>query len=43
MPRMQSLPLLLAALCGSVSAAIGPGATLKIVNDNLAPDGFPRP
>jgi len=43
MSKLRSLALLLAAACGSVSASIGPGSKLKIVNDNIAPDGFARP
>ncbi|KAH9074384.1 laccase [Lactarius deliciosus] len=42
MSQLRSLLLLLAAASGSVFASIGPGATLKIVNDNISPDGFPR-
>ncbi|KAI0000119.1 laccase T2 copper depleted [Russula compacta] len=42
MSRLRSLALLLAAVAGGVSAAIGPGATLPIVNDVIAPDGFIR-
>ncbi|KAH9074385.1 laccase [Lactarius deliciosus] len=41
MPQLRSL-LLFAAVFGGVAASIGPGATLKIVNDNISPDGFPR-
>ncbi|KAH9172784.1 laccase [Lactarius sanguifluus] len=41
MAQLRSL-LLFAAVFGGVSASIGPGATLKIVNDNISPDGFPR-
>ncbi|KAI9509110.1 laccase [Russula earlei] len=43
MSQLRSLALFLVAASGVVSAAIGPGATLPIVNDNIAPDGFPRP
>jgi hypothetical protein len=43
MSQLSSLALLLVAICGGVSASIGPGATLLIANDNIAPDGFPRP
>jgi len=50
MSKLRSLALLLAAACGTVSASsgsapatIGPGSTLKIVNDYIAPDGFARP
>ncbi|KAH9030422.1 laccase [Lactarius pseudohatsudake] len=43
MPQLELRSLLLfAAVFGGVSASIGPGATLKIVNDNISPDGFPR-
>lgn len=42
MLQLRGLALLLVALSGSASAAIGPGATLPIVNANIAPDGFPR-
>jgi hypothetical protein len=43
MLRLRELALLLVAVSARVSAAIGPGATLKVVNANIAPDGFPRP
>ncbi|KAN0114014.1 laccase [Russula decolorans] len=43
MLQFRELALLLVAVSGSASAAIGPGATLPIVNANIAPDGFPRP
>jgi hypothetical protein len=42
MLQLRSLALLLAAIVGGVSAAIGPGADLPIVNRNIAPDGFLR-
>jgi hypothetical protein len=42
MLQFRELALLLVAVSGSASAAIGPGATLPIVNANVAPDGFPR-
>ncbi|KAI9450837.1 laccase [Lactarius psammicola] len=44
-PPVLDLAVLLAAVSGgiSVSASIGPGATLQIVNDIIAPDGFSRP
>jgi hypothetical protein len=42
MLRLRELALLLVAVSGSASAAIGPGATLSIVNENIAPDGFER-
>jgi iron transport multicopper oxidase len=41
MPQLSSL-LFLAALSRGVSAAIGPNATLPIVNANISPDGFCR-
>lgn len=37
-----SLVCLLVALSAGVSASIGPGAVLSIVNRMIAPDGFPR-
>ena len=40
---LRELALLLVAVSGSASAAIGPGADLPIVNANIAPDGFLRP
>jgi hypothetical protein len=43
MLRLRELALLLVAVSGSASAAIGPGATLAVVNANIAPDGFRRP
>jgi hypothetical protein len=43
MLQLHELALLLFAVSGSASAAIGPGANLPIVNANIAPDGFPRP
>lgn len=42
MLRLRELALLLVAITGRASAAIGPGADLVIVNENIAPDGFPR-
>jgi hypothetical protein len=42
MSHIRSLLLLLAAVSGGVSASIGPGATLPIVNTNISPDGFTR-
>ncbi|KAN0136704.1 laccase sensu stricto variant A [Lactarius tabidus] len=42
MPQLCSLLSFFAALSGGVSAAIGPGATLPIVNTNISPDGFSR-
>lgn len=42
MLRLRELALLFVAVAGSASAAIGPGANLKVVNENIAPDGFPR-
>ncbi|KAH9979129.1 laccase [Russula compacta] len=42
MMRLCSLALILAALSGKVSAAIGPTATLPIFNGNIAPDGYNR-
>ncbi|KAI9438773.1 laccase [Lactarius indigo] len=41
MSQLRSL-LLFAAVFGGVSASMHAGDTLKIVNDNIAPDGFPR-
>ncbi|KAF8263780.1 laccase [Lactarius quietus] len=41
MSQLGSLFLLLAAVSG-VSASIGPGTTLPIVNTNISPDGFTR-
>ena len=43
MLQLRELALLFAAISASASAAIGPGATLPIVNANVAPDGFRRP
>jgi hypothetical protein len=43
MNKLLSLLFLLAATSWGVSAAIGPGAALEIVNANIAPDGFNRP
>jgi hypothetical protein len=43
MSQLRTLALLLVAVTGGVSAAIGPGATLPIVNAVIAPDGFTRP
>jgi hypothetical protein len=43
MLQLRELALLLVAVSGSASAALGPGATLPIVNKNIAPDGFLRP
>jgi hypothetical protein len=43
MNKLLSLLLLLAATSRGVSAAIGPGADLEIVNANIAPDGYDRP
>jgi len=43
MLQLREVALLLLAVSGSASAAIGPGANLPIVNANIAPDGFPRP
>lgn len=42
MIQLRELALLLVAVSGSASAAIGPVATLPIVNSVIAPDGFPR-
>ncbi|KAI9450838.1 laccase [Lactarius psammicola] len=42
MSQLRSLLLLLASISGIVSASIGPGATLPIVNKNIAPDGYSR-
>ncbi|KAH9055234.1 laccase [Lactarius vividus] len=42
MSQLRSLVCLLSILSASVSASIGPGAVLEIVNKNIAPDGFPR-
>ncbi|KAH8986075.1 laccase 2 precursor [Lactarius hatsudake] len=42
MSRLRSLVCFLSILSASVSASIGPGAVLEIVNKNIAPDGFPR-
>jgi iron transport multicopper oxidase len=42
MNQLLSLLLLLVATSWGVSAAIGPRADLKIVNANMAPDGFNR-
>jgi hypothetical protein len=42
MIRLHSLAVILAALLGKVSAAIGPTANLQIVNRIIAPDGFRR-
>ncbi|KAH9953170.1 laccase [Russula dissimulans] len=42
MSQLRSLVLLLAAVAGGVSAAIGPGTDLPIVNKYIAPDGFSR-
>ena len=41
MSQLRTLLLLFAAVSG-VSASIGPGATLPIVNTNISPDGFTR-
>ncbi|KAH9057167.1 laccase [Lactarius vividus] len=41
MLQLRSL-LLFSAVLGGVSASMGPGDTLKIVNGNISPDGFPR-
>ncbi|KAH9175537.1 laccase 2 precursor [Lactarius sanguifluus] len=42
MSQLRSLLCFLSILSASVSASIGPGAVLPIVNKNIAPDGFPR-
>lgn len=42
MLQLRELALFLVAVSGGAFAAIGPGATLPIVNANIAPDGFPR-
>jgi hypothetical protein len=42
MIKLLSFLLLLASASWSVSAAVGPGANLRIVNANIAPDGFSR-
>ena len=42
MMRLYSLAVILTALLGKVSAAIGPTANLQIVNQKIAPDGFQR-
>ena len=42
MNQLLSLLLSLAVSSWRVSAAIGPGADLEIVNANIAPDGFNR-
>ncbi|KAH9073518.1 laccase [Lactarius deliciosus] len=42
MSQLRSLVCFLFILSASVSASIGPGAVLQIVNKNIAPDGFPR-
>jgi hypothetical protein len=42
MNQLPSLLLLLAISSCRVSAAIGPGADLEIVNANISPDGFNR-
>ena len=42
MNQLLSLLLLLSISSWRVSAAIGPGADLQIVNANIAPDGFNR-
>lgn len=42
MNQLLSLLLSLAVSSWRVSAAIGPGADLEIVNANIAPDGFDR-
>lgn len=42
MMHLHELALLLVAVAGGASAAMGPGDTLPIVNANIAPDGFPR-
>jgi hypothetical protein len=42
MSQLRSLLLLFAAVSG-VSASIGPGATLPIVNTIISPDGYTRP
>ena len=42
MVRLRSLAVLLAAISGRVSAAIGPIANLTVANAVVAPDGFPR-
>ncbi len=41
--QFRELALLLVAVTGSASAAIGPGANLPIVSTDIAPDGFRRP
>ena len=41
MSQLRTLLLLFAAVSG-VSASIGAGATLPIVNTNISPDGFTR-
>ncbi|KAH9998721.1 laccase [Russula vinacea] len=43
MLQLLSSALFLIAVAGSVSASIGPTATLPIVNEQVAPDGFSRP
>lgn len=43
MLQLCSPALVLAAVAGGVSAAIGPIATLPIISAQIAPDGFPRP
>lgn len=42
MMRLYSLSVILVVLSGKASAAIGPTATLPIVNRIVAPDGFRR-
>ncbi|KAH9968477.1 laccase [Lactifluus volemus] len=42
MIKLLSFLLLLASASWGVSAEVGPGANLRIVNANIAPDGFPR-
>ncbi|KAH9027586.1 laccase [Lactarius hengduanensis] len=42
MSQLRSLVCLLAVLSAGVSASIGPGAVLPIVNKKIAPDGFLR-
>ena len=42
MLRLYSLAVMLAALSGQVSAAIGPTAILPISNQIISPDGFRR-
>jgi hypothetical protein len=43
MNQLLSLLLFLATAPWRVSAAIGPGANLEIVNAQIAPDGLKRP